>query len=85
MKRDTAFTLVELLVVISIISILLAIMSPTFRGTMTRGQATQCAKNQENILTAWTQFAGNHNMLVTSSNTYNHGCVQSDPAPVHFT
>ncbi len=85
MRQPKAFTLVELLVVLAIISILLAVMSPTFRGTMLRGQATQCGKNQENILTAWTQYASNHRMIISSANTSNHGCVNGCPAPTHFT
>lgn len=85
MVRRRGFTLIELLVVIALISILLALMSPTFRGTMVRGQTTQCAKHMQAILIAWATYPNEHKMIVSSANTGNHGCVNNCPAPVHFT
>jgi len=41
-KTDGGFTLVELLVVIAIIGILIAILLPTFRSALGRGQRTAC-------------------------------------------
>src|SRR5687767_13964056 len=49
MKKKQAFTLSELLVVISIIAILVALLAPSLAKFMEKGRATNCANNLKNL------------------------------------
>ena len=51
-KRIVAFTLVELLVVISIIAILASLALPAITGALVRGQATQTMSNSRQLYVA---------------------------------
>ena len=55
MKR-TAFTLIELLVVIAIISILAAIIFPTFAQVREKARQTTCLSNMKQLGTAFTLY-----------------------------
>lgn len=52
MNRKTGFTLVELLVVISIIAMLLAVLIPSLNKARAAGQAVVCSSNQKQIALA---------------------------------
>jgi prepilin-type N-terminal cleavage/methylation domain-containing protein len=62
-KRVTAFTLVELLVVISIIAILAGLALPAITGALTRGQASQTLSNARQI------YISTFNMALDGSTT----------------
>lgn len=55
------FTLLELLIVISIIVILLALLLPTLRKAKLMGNRISCAGNQKQIFTAWMTYEQDFN------------------------
>jgi prepilin-type N-terminal cleavage/methylation domain-containing protein len=63
-RRKSAFTLIELMIVIAIIAILAAILVPNFIRARAQGQLTACKSNLKNIGTAMemysTDFAGRY-------------------------
>lgn len=50
--RRSGFTLVELMIVITIISLLLSILIPTFQRARWQGQLAACQSNERNLATA---------------------------------
>ena len=56
------FSLIELLVVITIIGILAAILFPTLRSSREAAKKTQCLANQKNIHLYVNQYAQNNNL-----------------------
>jgi prepilin-type N-terminal cleavage/methylation domain-containing protein len=57
MKRRTAFTLVELLVVIGIIALLIGILLPTLSRAQEAGRRTQCLSNLRELANALRVYA----------------------------
>lgn len=58
--RRTAFTLVELLVVIGIIALLIAMLLPTLNRARESARGAQCLSNLRQINTAFILFANDH-------------------------
>ena len=52
MKRKRGFTLIELLIVIAIIALLLAILTPSLQNVKEKAGLISCASNQHQIVTA---------------------------------
>lgn len=58
-RRDLAgFTLVELLVVISIICLLMSVMLPSLNRAQKQGEQLHCLANQHQLSLAWLMYAG---------------------------
>ncbi|MCW3061007.1 MAG: Prepilin-type cleavage/methylation protein [Capsulimonas sp.] len=74
-RRRSAFTLVEIMIVILVIGMLLNIATPAFLHARDLGQARACVANLRNITSAKEQFALEHD----ASNTYTP--VWSDISP----
>jgi prepilin-type N-terminal cleavage/methylation domain-containing protein len=56
----SAFTLVELLVVIAVIAILIAILLPALKHAQAAAQAVTCSSNQRQLMLAFRLFAEDH-------------------------
>ncbi|OHB58724.1 MAG: hypothetical protein A2Y12_20210 [Planctomycetes bacterium GWF2_42_9] len=90
-----AFTLVELLVVISIIAVLLAVLMPSLSKAREMAKTIICQTNLKGLGTAWEAYSISNNGLIVSSLTYkttDEGDVRADYskygwvyAPVNIT
>ena len=60
MRSKSAFTLVELLVVIGIIAVLIGILLPTLNRARTQAQYTACAAQLRQMGMMWTLYANDH-------------------------
>lgn len=56
-EKPTAFTLVELLVVVSIISVMMSILLPSLTNAQKQGQSVHCMANQRQLTMGWTLYA----------------------------
>lgn len=64
------FTLVELLVVVSIISLLMAIMLPALTRAQRQAEGVHCLANQRDLTLAWTQYAIDHDDMLCEPDCY---------------
>ncbi|OHB54577.1 MAG: hypothetical protein A2Y12_09650 [Planctomycetes bacterium GWF2_42_9] len=72
MKREkSAFTLVELLVVISIIALLLSILMPALNKVRDQGRAIVCSTNLKNLSNGYMIYMSNYKDYIAPMNTLN--------------
>lgn len=59
-KKYKAFTLIELLIVIAIITVIAALLFPVFASIRERGRRTQCLSNERQVGMAMMQYANDN-------------------------
>lgn len=64
MRKKGAFTLVELLVVIGIISALIAILLPALNKAREAARSIACAANMKQVILAWQMYANERNRSI---------------------
>jgi len=64
------FTLAELLVVVSIISLLMAIMLPALTRAQRQAEGVHCQANQRDLTLAWMQYAIDHDDMLCRPSRY---------------
>ncbi|MFH1453680.1 MAG: type II secretion system protein [Armatimonadota bacterium] len=62
MRKNKGFTLVELLIVLTILGILMSIFVPQFTRVKLRALLSSCQMNEKNIATALETYAANDSM-----------------------
>jgi len=80
-KAGRAFTLMELLVVISIIAIIASLILPAMARAKARAQSSFCLNNTRQLSLAWMVYADDHNGQLA----YNLGQSARNPAAVPAT
>jgi prepilin-type processing-associated H-X9-DG protein/prepilin-type N-terminal cleavage/methylation domain-containing protein len=63
-NRPCAFTLVELLVVISIIALLMSVLLPSLTNAQKQGEGIHCLANQRQLTMGWTTYAQDFEQLL---------------------
>jgi len=65
-----SFTLIEVLVVVAIIGILAAMLTPSISGLRERGRSARCKSNLRNLSAAALNYAYSHGSTFPAKNTY---------------
>lgn len=80
--RNKAFTLVELLVVISIIALLIAILLPALASAREAGRTVQCLSNTRQLLMSWHMYSDDFKdwMLPYRNDTHRITGIGGSPA-----
>ena len=65
------FSLIELMIVISILAILMSLLSPTLKRTIESAYQVQCSSNQKNLGVSLHLYADDHNDLFVPIHQYN--------------
>ena len=69
-RSPVCFTLIEMLVVVSIIGILAMLLFPGVSGALNRGKTAMCVDNIRNLTIAHIMFMSTHNGTMPSSSEY---------------
>ena len=77
-KVGRAFTLMELLVVISIIAIIASLILPAMARAKARAQSSFCLNNTQQLALAWMVYSDDHNGQLA----YNLGQSARNPVAV---
>jgi prepilin-type N-terminal cleavage/methylation domain-containing protein len=81
MSRRRAFTLVELLVVIGIITLLISILIPVLGRARDQAQRAKCMSNLRTLTHAWTMYANEHKGKLARAETYASNWAARPPDP----
>jgi len=76
--QRSGFTLVELLVVVSIIALLLSILLPSLKKAREQAKQVVCRSNQHQLMIAWQQYAAEYSDKIVNGNT---GTIAQGTAP----
>jgi prepilin-type processing-associated H-X9-DG protein len=81
---DSAFTFIELLVVIGTLAVLVLVVAPAFAASKPNGKVAQCLNNQRQLAVAWQMYASdNADLLVSPTSWISSGAIldwTSNPA-----
>ena len=69
MHQRKAFTLVELLVVVSIIAILIAVLLPSLSHAREASRRTACLSNMRQLAVGWISYALDHKEMLVNAET----------------
>lgn len=75
MVKRSAFTLVELLVVICILAVLAALILPSMNTALAKSRSAKCQSNMKQIGTALTLFANDHEQTYPRGTAYEAGAL----------
>jgi prepilin-type processing-associated H-X9-DG protein len=68
-RNRSAFTLVELVVVLAVVFVLMLLLVPALAGSRTNSKAVQCLNNLRRLTGAWQMYASdNDDRMVTNAN-----------------
>ncbi|MBN1844721.1 MAG: prepilin-type N-terminal cleavage/methylation domain-containing protein, partial [Sedimentisphaerales bacterium] len=76
-RKNRAFTLVELLIVIAIIALLITILAPALQVAKQQASGSVCLSNQKSLINGWVMYSSENKGWMVGGNNYNS---QSDGA-----
>jgi len=79
-RKSAAFTLVELLIVVSIIGLLIAILLPSLRAAREQAKATVCLANLRSLSHGWHTYADQNNDISVPGRFFKRPGGTSNPA-----
>jgi prepilin-type processing-associated H-X9-DG protein/prepilin-type N-terminal cleavage/methylation domain-containing protein len=77
LRRGSAFTLVELLIVIAIIALLMGILLPVLSRARRSAEAVKCASNMRQVAAGWLMYAESHGGVLVPARMPNLGAARN--------